>query len=213
MTRVNDDEFRVEVELNDVGHGYSVGERLRALDLGDDARDKLSRHVIVTRDGSKLFLYANDERLAREAERVVRDLVAQDELTAEITVTRWHPVEEAWKDASLPMPRTDEEREAEYARREEAEAQEVEDKGAFDWHVHADVPTRAEAIELAERLAEEGVDVVSRRWRYVVLGALTEERAHELADRVRAEAPEGTDVWVGVNPRDLPRALFVPFFS
>jgi hypothetical protein len=45
------DEFRVEVELDDDEHGYSTGERLRALDLDDEARERLGSMVMVTRDG------------------------------------------------------------------------------------------------------------------------------------------------------------------
>jgi len=94
----------VEVELDDDEHGYSIGERLRALDLDDKARERLGGGLMVTRDGPRLFLYAASEAQAREAEHVVRSLVEADELTAEIRVTRWHPVEEAWKDVSIPLP-------------------------------------------------------------------------------------------------------------
>ena len=184
---MDDDEFRVEVELDDEDHGYSFRELLRSLDLDDDARERLGRNVIVTRDGSRLFLYAANERQAREAERVVRELLSADELTATVSVTRWHPVEEEWKDPSIPLPRSDEERRAEYARREAVEASEAEAEGAFDWHVVAHLPSRDEAAELADRLAGRGA-AVARRWRYVIAGALTRERAEELAEEIRAGA-------------------------
>ena len=71
-----EDEFRVEVELAEEGHGLSLGERLRALDLDDEARERLGSRVIVTRDGSQLFLYANTRESCAEAERVVRELLA-----------------------------------------------------------------------------------------------------------------------------------------
>jgi hypothetical protein len=212
---VNDavnDEFRVEVELDDDEHGYSVGERLRALDLDDDARERLGKGVLVTRDGSRLFLYTASEADAREAERTVRNLLDADELTAEIAVTRWHPVEEAWKDASLPLPATPEEERAESAAREAAEADEARIEGRFDWEVVARLPERDLAVALADRLAREGVPV-RRRWRYVVAGAVTEERAQELADRLRSELPADADVRIDVDLSDLPRSplQFLPF--
>jgi hypothetical protein len=207
---VASDEFRVEVELDDERHGYSLGERLRAVRLDDEARERLGREVIVTRDGSRLFLYAADEPHAREAERVVRELAAAEGLSAEIGVTRWHPIEEAWRDASLPLPETEEERRAEYERREQAETREVAEEGEFDWHVRAELSRREDAAELAERLERDGVPV-SRRWRYVVARALTEERAAELAERIRAEAPEGTEVWIEAETADLPRPLLLFF--
>jgi hypothetical protein len=208
---VNGDEFRVEVDLDDDEHGYSLRERLKALDLDDEARERLGRAVIVSRDGSRLFLYAATEQQARAAERVVRDLIEAEGLTAEVRVTRWHPIEEAWKDASLPLPQTEEERRAEYARREAAEAAEAQAEGEYDWHVVAHAPGRDEAFELEQRLANEGIPV-ARRWRYVVAGALTEERAHELARRIRVESPPGTEVSVEVNLSDLalPPLLFLP---
>jgi hypothetical protein len=206
------DEFRVEVELDSDQHGYSVGERLRALDLDDEARERLGRSVMVTRDGSKLFLYASNETQAREAEQVVRGLVEGDELTAETSVTRWHPVEEAWKDALVPLPRSDAEEAAEYSAREAAESREAESEGQYDWHVVVRLAGRQEASELADRLEAEGVPV-ARRWRFVVAGALTEERAEELAERLRRELPSGVEVTVEVNPSDLalPPFLFLPY--
>jgi hypothetical protein len=206
------DEFRVEVELDDEEHGYSVGERLRALDLDDDARDRLGPRIMVTRDGARLFLYAASEPQAREAERVVRDLVESDELTAGIRVTRWHPVEEAWKDASIPLPSTSDEEEAELAAREAAEAQEAEIEGEYDWHVVVHLPKRVDAARLADRLAADGF-AVRRRWRYVVAGVLTEERAEELAARLRSELPEDADVRIEVDLSDVARSplQFLPF--
>ncbi len=117
-----EDEFRVEVELDDDEHHLTLGERLRAVDLDDEARERLGSRVIVTRDGSHLFLYANSQASCEEAERVVRELVAEDELTASVRSTRWHPVEQAWKDVSEPLPQTEEEREAEEHARDERQA-------------------------------------------------------------------------------------------
>ena len=206
-----DDGFRVEVDLDDAEHGYSVRERLRALDLDDKARERLGHGVLVTRDGARLFLYAPSEAHAREAAGVVRGLIDDERLTAELRVTRWHPVEEAWKDVSIPLPATPAEEAVEYAARERAEAAEAEREGGYDWSVLVHVPGRGAAGELADRLAAEGVDVM-RRWRYVVVGVPTEERAQELAERLRGELPEA-DVRVEVDLSDLERSplQFLPF--
>jgi hypothetical protein len=210
--RAVNDEFRVEVELDDDERGYSLGERLRALDLDDDARERLGGRVLVTRDGSQLFLYAASDAQAREAAEVVRSLVDADELSAEIGVTRWHPIEQAWKDASIPLPRTQAEEESEYAAREAAEAEEAALEGEYDWRVVVHLPGRDEAVELADRLRREGVPI-SRRWRYVRAGALTEERAEELAERLRRELPGDSEVYVEANVSDvrLPAFQFISF--
>jgi hypothetical protein len=207
-----EDEFRVEVELDDDEHGYSLGERLRTLDLDDEARERLGPNVMLTRDGSRLFLYTSSEAQAREAERIVRSLVDAEGLSADIAVTRWHPVEEAWKDVSIPLPATPEEEQAEYEARAVAEAEEARREGRFDWEVVVRLASREAAVELAKRLEAEGVPVV-RRWRYVVAGGVTEEDVLELADRLRSELPPDADVHVEVDLSDLPRGplQFLPF--
>jgi hypothetical protein len=182
------EDFRVEVELDDE-HGYSLWERLRGLRLDDEARRRLGDKVVVTRDGSRLFMYAQDEQRAREAERVARSLIDEDRLSADIALTRWHPVEEEWKDISVPLPRTIEEERAEYQARVASETSEAEAEGRFDWQVVAELPSRDEASELANTLASEGL-AVAHRWRYVVVGAVTEEAAEEIAARVLRDVAE-----------------------
>ena len=205
-------EVELEVELDDEEHGYSIGERLRALDLDDEDRERLGRSVMVTRDGSRLFLYTDSEARAQEAERIIRDLVRADGLTAESRVTRWHPVEETWKDLSIPLPATPEEEAAEHAAREEAEVAEAAREGGYDWHVVVHLPRRGAAVELADRLTADGLDV-TRRWRYIAVGVLTEERAQELADRLHSELREDADVRVEVDLSDVARSplQFLPF--
>ena len=109
MTSVPDQEWRVEINLDDEAHGFGIGERLRAHSLDDEARKRLGGRVVVTRDGPRVFLYAGSEAEAREAEAVARELVANDDLSADITVTRWHPAAEEWEDACSqgPDPQTD----------------------------------------------------------------------------------------------------------
>lgn len=204
---MNEDEWRVQVDLDDEQHGYDLGERLRSRDLDEEARKRLGGRVFVSRDGSRLFLYAAAEADAREAERVVRDLLAAENLTAEVALTRWHPVEETWKDASAPLPTTDDELDAERRQLEADERREAEDEG-FDWVVNVHLPGRSEAAELATRLEDEGLNV-HRRWRYLHIGALTEERANELAERVRQEAAPEAEIWVEATPDDMRTPVFV----
>ena len=57
------------------------------------------------------------------------------------------------------------------------------------------MPSLRGAFALAKRLDAEGVPHV-RRWRYVFVGATDEDAANEWAERLRAEAPEGSEVSV-----------------
>lgn len=191
-----DDEWRVEVDLGGGEHGFGLGERLRSRELDDDARERLGRRVVVTRDGPRMFLYAAAEEEAREAERVVRALLEEDGLDATVAVTRWHPDEEAWEDASEPLPRSEAERAAE---RERASGE--------DWEVRVDVGELRAALALEQELREEGLPV-ERRFSYLLVGAATEEGAGELAERLRGRVP-GASVGVEPNMGDVPDPRFV----
>jgi hypothetical protein len=204
------DEWRVEVDLDDPDHGYSIAERLAALAVDDKARERLGGKVLVTRDGSKLFLYARDRLAAQEAESVVRQLLDEEKLSARVTQTRWHPVEEAWEPASVPLPGSEEEIEAERALNEARERREAAESGEFDWEVGVYLPSWRDTFRLAKDLEAEGLNV-ERRWKFLGVGAITEQRAEELAEEIRAKAPEDAEVEVLVNPDTVPTAGFVRF--
>ena len=201
------DEWRVEIDLDDEAHGFGISERLRARSLDDEARKRLGGRVVVTRDGPRVFLYAGGEAEAREAEAVARELVASDDLSADITVTRWHPAAEEWQDAAVPLPSTEAEEREEARDKEWHEHAEAMEEGSYDWLVKAELPSRDAAAELEDKLRDEGLPV-HRRWRYVTIDALTEEQANELGTRLRQEAPDA-EVWIEANPDDIPSPTFV----
>ncbi len=69
-----------------------------------------------------------------------------------------------------------------------------------------ELDSHPEAETLADTLEQEGFDVV-RRWRYLIVGAGTEEEARELARRLHGEAEPGGEVVWEVAPQN-PFALF-----
>ncbi|MET0456944.1 MAG: hypothetical protein ABW137_34350 [Mycobacterium sp.] len=91
-----DEEFKVEVELGDDEHHLSFWERLRSLDVDDDARQRLGNRVTVTRDGNFIQLYTRSLQDAREAERTVREVVQADDLEAEYAISRWDADAQEW---------------------------------------------------------------------------------------------------------------------
>ena len=101
-----DDEYRVEIDLHDALHG--LVDRLRTLDLDDEVSERLGGRVIVTRDGEKMYVYAVSADAAREAERVVRDVLGEDGLEAEVRRRRWNPAQRFWQDADEPLAEADE---------------------------------------------------------------------------------------------------------
>ena len=96
MTHVADEEFKVEVELVD----ESFWERLRTLDIDDEARKRLGSRVTVTRDGDRIQLYTRTLADAQEAEATVRGLVADDHAEASYVVSHWDSAKQEWVDAS-----------------------------------------------------------------------------------------------------------------
>jgi hypothetical protein len=174
----SNEEWRVEVDLDDESHGYTLRERIRAHDLDDEARERLGGRMIVTRDGPRLFLYATTEQAAREGERVIRELLAADDLTADVSVTRWDEEQDAWVAADTGEV-------VESAREDDGD-------GHFEWFVlvEADDPEA-----LAERLRAEGMPV-ERRGRYVLVGSDDDEEVQALAERVRAIAGPDAEVQV-----------------
>jgi hypothetical protein len=210
---VSNEDWRVEINLDDEHEGYDIGERLRSQDLDDEARARLGERVYVSRNGPQLYLYAGSEQQAREAELVVRELVEADDLSAEFAgVTRWHPVEQEWKDASSPLPRTEPEIHQELEHREEAERTEVAEEGAYDWLVKINLPSAADAKRLADTLDAAG-HRVHRIWRWVTVDVLTEEIGNELIASVQEAVPADAEIWLEGNlddARSPTSALFDP---
>jgi hypothetical protein len=206
------DEWRVEVALEKEQQGKSLGDRLHELRLDDAARKRLGGSVIVTRDGRFLFLYAWHEESAREAERVVRDLMKNDKLAGEVRLMRWHPVAEEWKDADTPLPADDAALAAEMAEHETTGREEHRESGQPPWEVVIDVPTLRETIEIGRRLRDEGLRV-KRRFRYLLIGCDSEEDAVDLGKRLEGEVPENAHVGIRGNPEDMPLPGFVQLGS
>jgi hypothetical protein len=93
------------------------------------------------------------------------------------------------------LPRTEAEHEAERERREAREAAESLATGHAEWEVRVELPGHAETVELAERLEAEGIPVV-RRFTYLLVGAVNEDEARALGERLRDEAPAGATIQV-----------------
>jgi len=190
-----DQDWRLHVRLAHEDLGSELVERLHGLELGHDARRQLGERIVVSRDGPEVFLYADTESAGTEAERVVRAELEREGWDAELSLDRWHPLEERWEDASAPMPETDEQRDAEHRALMAEEAHETEERGYPEFEVRIDLPSRQEAADLSRRLDDEGLPHV-RRWKYLVLGAVNGDAANELAERMRGEAPSDAEVTV-----------------
>jgi len=188
------DDWRVTVDLEDERPVADFVERVQAVEVEGEVLERLGERVVVSHSSDRLFFYADTEEAAREVERLVGPLLSEHGLVdATVEVTRWHPVEEDWRDASVPLPEDPEGIAAERARYEARERQEARERGWTDFEVRAELPGHRETVAFARRLESEGIPVV-RRWTYLLAGAATFEEAEALAGRLREEAPPGTRV-------------------
>jgi hypothetical protein len=206
---VADDDWRVTVTLHDEAHVGRALKSLREHEVEDEVRRRLGHRVAVSADGPRVFLYAATEDAAREADQVVRQVMAQRDLAADFTLDRWHPVEEEWQDATVPLPQTDEQRQAEHDRLEAEQTRESLSTGHAQWEVRVELPSHHDAVALAERLQAEGRPVI-RRWKFLILGANDEDDARGLARMITQEAPPAASVQVEEAGPLLPFAQYGP---
>lgn len=197
------DDWRVTVTLSDGSHANRVARYVRERQVSGELHVRLGHRIAVSVDGPVIYLYAGTEDAAREADRVVRDVLAEHDLTAGFALDRWHPDEQDWQDASIPLPQTAAERRAEHQRLIEEETRESLASGQAGWDVQVEMPSRHEAAELAERLRAEGRPVI-RRWRYLVVGANNEDEAARLAQAIKESTPSA----VAVLAEGVPFASF-----
>ena len=188
------DNWRIRIELPEETNAGTLLDRL-GLDLGSDEARRLAKELeghrlAVSRDDEVIFVYTDSQAQAERARKIVEAELADEGITAKIQVERWLPDEERW--SGEPPQETWEEEEVK--------------RGYAPWEVRVELGSHADAEELADTLEQEGYDVV-RRWRYLIVGAASEEQARELARRLHGEAEPGGDVVWEVAPQN-PFALF-----
>jgi hypothetical protein len=183
------DEFRVRAYAPEA---HKLLEALKALEHGRDAEGELPR-MALTHDPEHVFLYADSLQAAERARAVVQDAMTQHDIVGEVGVWRWHPLEERWEDTARPLPASERERATEHARLEQDETEESEHAGIAEWEVRITLPTHHDARDFAERLRGEGIPV-NQRWRHLLVGANDEDDAAALAERLRTEAPAGSEI-------------------
>ena len=87
------EEWRVSLILNGRGDISHCRDQLRSR-LGDD--------IVVSAEKAHMFLYAGSEKAAGEAEYIAREVLAQQDLSAEFRVECWDPSSGDWRDPQEP---------------------------------------------------------------------------------------------------------------
>jgi hypothetical protein len=170
---VNDD-WRIRVDLEE-GRAENTLERL-GLDLSFEARklaeDLEGRRLVVSRDDETLFVYAGSRAEAERARDIIEAELRETGAQGRVgSIEHWLAEEDRWDDE---------------APQEFKAEQEVLKEGLSPWEVRLETDTPEAAETLAAKLASDGYSVV-RRYRYVLVGADSEEAARELAKRLHGE--------------------------
>jgi hypothetical protein len=200
------DDWRLQIDFVADGLDDALLDRLDARELENDLSEAFLDRVIVTRNGTTVFLYAGDREQAEKAQRLIEEFARREEEDVDIAFTRWHSVAQNWKPANVPLPADDAARAAEHQERIAAERKEVEEQGYPDYEVAVGLSSNEEAEKLADRYRAEGLPTV-QRWDIVLVGVTDVDHAHATAERVRAETPPGTEVAVQGTLRDIETTL------
>jgi hypothetical protein len=207
------DDWRLRVDVCEDGRAHQLTERLAAFDLAHALGTSFSDRVIVSRDGAEVFCYAATREQAEAARSAIEKIAAQHDWQVEFSLAHWHPVAERWEDPDAPLPATGEEAAAERAELMGREREESVEQGYPDYEVRVRCASREDASALARTLRAEGYALV-QRGEFLVLGVADEDSARQLAARVRAQAPAGSDVVAeGSVPEVVSEAPFATPFN
>jgi hypothetical protein len=187
------EDWRLKIDMLESGVAHAVTERLQASELEHDLDSAFADRVVISRDGGELFCYTDSREQAERVAELIAKLAAEHGWHLATELRRWHPTAEQWEDPDKPLPVGDAELEAEHEELIEDEDQESSARGYPEYEVKIDCTSRHEAKQLAKKLRGEGIPTVVR-WRYVLVGALDEDSADAIAERLRNEAPPGCTV-------------------
>jgi hypothetical protein len=187
------DDWRIRVELESEhtggfleGLGFDLGSKAREL-----AKELKAERLAVSRDGDTIFVYTSSRLQAEQAGKVIE--AELDEAGIEPLVVRvehWLADEGRWDDDP----------------KDEGWEEDILERGYAPWEVRIECATHEEADALADRLEQEGRNVV-RRWTYVLVGASSREEAQDLAQQLHGEVEPGGEVVYEAMPRN-PFAIF-----
>jgi hypothetical protein len=189
------DDWRLQIDPKEEAHTAQLIDRLDAHELQHDLSDAFHDRVIVTRDGPHVFLYAGTREQAESAGELIDSLARQHGWTLTTELKHWHPGAEDWEDPDKPLPDSDLALKAEHDEEVAAEDKKVREQGYPEFEVRVEFPSHHDAMRFRQQLREEGLSSV-HRWKYLLVGAIDEDEANELAKRIRSEAPQGSQVKV-----------------
>jgi hypothetical protein len=156
-------------------------------------RSRISSDLKVSQTRTGVFLYAASALAAGQAEQVVRDVLAEHDVTADVRCDRWNPISESWTSHEDLM---------------KAERRKSAATGRAAWLVRVGPSSHRELNALAGLLEGKGFSV-ARRWGYLFVGANCEDDTHALANQIRGYSSVDTRIQVQ-RVYDRPPPVRVP---
>lgn len=167
------DDWRVQVSFHEEGAIDKWHEHGHARELERDLSSSFQNRAIVSRVDSVLFVYAADQAQAESARELVESQAQEQGWALESDLTHWNEETLEWEPPpgkSFVGEGADSPAEPVPSTAPPAEGQEdAEEARPSEFEVRAELPSRHDAIDLADRLRAEGRPCV-RRWSHVVVG-------------------------------------------
>jgi hypothetical protein len=185
------DDWRLRIDLHETDRAQWLADRLDTHQLRHDLSEAFRDRVVVTCDGTVVFLYAGTREQAEKGRDLIEAEARQQQWVIDIDLRRWHPIAEEWEDPDKALPISDGARRAEREALMVREREDAAKRGYPEFEVRVDLPSRHDAAQLSEQLDTEGIPTV-HRWKYLLVGATDEDSAKALAERIRSEAPSGS---------------------
>jgi len=204
------DDWRITATLASDGQARDVLASLHEREVHDELRDRLGGRIAVSADGPHVFLYADTRRAAEAAEAVLRDVLDEVGASAEPTLHRWHPIEERWEDADVPLPETEDEQRAERERLDADDDARSTSTGIAQWEVRVEVASHADAERLGDELEAEGRSVI-RRSEFLLVGANDRDDAEALGRMLESRGRVHVEPSSGVAWQLMPQNPFAIF--
>jgi hypothetical protein len=194
------DDWRLQVDLHNARQARGLTEQLQTPELEHDLERAYHDRVVVSSDGPVVFCYAATREQAERTEGVIRRLAVDAGWELGTRLRHWHPTAEEWEDPDKPLALSDVELAAERDELMARERAESLAQGYPEFEVRVQCQSHAETVQLSQRLRDEGLQSV-HRWRYLLLGALDQDSADALAQRLSSEVPSGATVTVEATGR------------
>jgi nucleotide-binding universal stress UspA family protein len=194
------DDWRLQVELHNAAQARALTDELQTPELEHDLERAYRDRVVVSFDGQVVFCYAASREQAQRTEEVIRRLAVNAGWELSTELRHWHPTAEEWEDPDEPLPGSQDELAAERDELMQRERAESLTRGYPEFEVRVQCQSHAETVELSQRLRDEGLQSVNR-WRYLLVGAMDEDSANALAERLSSEVPSGSTVTVEATGR------------